>query len=221
MLIDFSTCSQLIAAVYGEPVRSICHVGAHLGEEAAAYAASGVQRVLWFEANQSLVPQLEANIAAFAMQQCVVAHPLFDQNTLLELKVMNASRASSLYDLARHAELYPQITLSEVRKVQAYRLDSLLSQSPPVLPWTAFDFMNVDTQGAELAVLRGLGHYLDQLSLRGLYLEVNSEQLYKGTPLIGELDAFLQQHQFMRVLTSWTQSGWGDAFYLRACTING
>jgi FkbM family methyltransferase len=219
MLIDFAQCSQLIEITHGAPVRRIYHVGAHFGEEADAYAAQGVERVGWFEANQTLVPELERNIGRFAMEQFVVAHPLFDQNTMLELKVMNASMASSLYHLERHAQLYPQITLSEVRKVQAYRLDSLMVQTPSLLPWTDFDFMNIDTQGAELAVLRGLGAYIDQPSLKGLYLEVNSEHLYQGTPLIGELDTFLQAHNFHRVLTAWTQSGWGDAFYLRGRTF--
>jgi hypothetical protein len=49
---------------------------------------------------------------------------------------------------------------------------------------------------------------------KALYLEVNEKELYKNCALIGEIDTFLSQYHFKRVLTNMTQYGWGDALYI-------
>ena len=48
-----------------------------------------------------------------------------------------------------------------------------------------------------------------------LYLEVNERELYKKCGLINEIDTFLSQYNFKRVLTEMTQFGWGDAIYIK------
>ncbi len=221
MLLEFSQCNQLIETLWGSRVAKVLHVGAHHGEEAAIYAAHGVQSVMWFEANAALIPTLEANLAQYAMQQYVFAHPLLDENRVVQFHITNNSQASSVFALDRVSHFYPQIVEQEVRDVQAYRLDSLMAGTPSHLPWTDPDFINIDTQGAELPILQGMGTYIDQPSLKGIYLEVNSETLYKGAPVVTEIDAFLAQHGFSRVMTHWTNAAWGDAFYLKTSKING
>jgi hypothetical protein len=47
-----------------------------------------------------------------------------------------------------------------------------------------------------------------------IYLEVNEKELYKNCGLINEIDVFLEQYNFKRVLTHMTQHGWGDALYI-------
>jgi hypothetical protein len=47
-----------------------------------------------------------------------------------------------------------------------------------------------------------------------LYLEVNEKELYKNCGLITDIDNFLSQYHFKRVLTNITQYGWGDALYI-------
>jgi hypothetical protein len=86
------------------------------------------------------------------------------------------------------------------------------------LKWHDFDFINIDTQGSELAILQGLGKYLSLDSLKGIYLEVNAEQLYKGIPVIGEIDTYLAQFNFLRCKTVWSNAGWGDALYVKPST---
>jgi len=48
-----------------------------------------------------------------------------------------------------------------------------------------------------------------------LYLEVNVHKLYVDCGLIHEIDHFVLQHGFVRVLTDITRAGWGDALYVR------
>jgi FkbM family methyltransferase len=219
MLIDFSQCNGLMKASHGRSVRKIYHVGAHVGEEAAIYSANNVEQVIWFEANDSLFSSLSENIGKYKMDHFIVPYALFDENRQLKFNVTNNYQSSSVFELDKHAQYYPQIVISEVKQIQACRLDSLIELEDKYLPWTDFDFVNIDTQGAELAVLKGMGLYISQPSLMGVFLEVNRESLYKGIPLISEIDEFLFGKGFHRVLTKWTKEGWGDAFYLRSITL--
>jgi hypothetical protein len=79
-----------------------------------------------------------------------------------------------------------------------------------------FEFINIDTQGAELAILKGMGKYLHQPSVKAIYLEINRQELYKEIPLVAEIDAFLQPYHFYRIKSKWTTEGWGDAIYIRS-----
>ena len=49
---------------------------------------------------------------------------------------------------------------------------------------------------------------------KALYLEVNVNELYKNCGLIHEIDSFLSEYKFKRVLTHITCYGWGDALYI-------
>ena len=47
------------------------------------------------------------------------------------------------------------------------------------------------------------------------YIEVNEKELYKGCPLVEEIDAYLWEYGFVgadKKMTSW---GWGDKMYVR------
>jgi FkbM family methyltransferase len=218
MLIDFSRCKEIIRACHGAGVKSVLHVGAHTGEEALPYSAGGVEKILWVEANSALAPILKRNIAQYAMQQAIISCALWDKNEILTFHVTNNFQSSSFFELQTHATHYPDIVVTEEKQIQAFRLDALIDAEPSHVPFTDFDFVNIDTQGAELAVLKGMGRYIDQPSIKGIYLEVNREPLYKGIPLIAELDEFLAAADFHRIATAWTRAGWGDALYVKAIT---
>jgi hypothetical protein len=78
---------------------------------------------------------------------------------------------------------------------------------------SGLDFWNFDIQGAELLALKGAIGALPYAKV--LYMEVNTEEVYKGCAQIEELDTFLGDHGFTRVMTDITEAGWGDAIYIR------
>jgi FkbM family methyltransferase len=57
------------------------------------------------------------------------------------------------------------------------------------------DFIKLDTQGAELDVLRGGERALE--SVRGLEVEVEFNPIYIGQPLFGDVDRFLRDRGFV------------------------
>jgi len=56
------------------------------------------------------------------------------------------------------------------------------------------DALKIDVQGAALKVLRGAGHYLDNLLL--IDVEVEFSEIYQGEALFGEVDKMIRQHGF-------------------------
>ena len=216
MLIDYKNCVELIRACHDMTPKKILHIGAHTGEEAGPYQANGAEQVIWFEANESLIPALQAHLQTVPLNQQIIPAALWDSDTKLKFKITNNPQSSSFFDLEDHAKFYPQITVSEEREIQAYRLESLLDATPRPVMFSDFEFINIDTQGAELAILKGMGKYLHQPSVKAIYLEINRQELYKEIPLVAEIDAFLQLHHFYRIKSKWTTEGWGDAIYIRS-----
>ena len=216
MLIDYKNCVELIRACHDMTPKKILHIGAHTGEEAGPYQTNGAEQVIWFEANESLIPALQAHLQTVPLNQQIIPAALWDSDTKLKFKITNNPQSSSFFDLEDHAKFYPQITVSEEREIQAYRLESLLDATPRQVMFSDFEFINIDTQGAELAILKGMGKYLHQPSVKAIYLEINRQELYKEIPLVAEIDAFLQPHHFYRIKSKWTTEGWGDAIYIRS-----
>ena len=58
------------------------------------------------------------------------------------------------------------------------------------------DFLSVDTQGSELAILRGAERLLTTVTV-AVCCEVNFTDLYRGAPLFGEVDGFLRSKGFL------------------------
>jgi FkbM family methyltransferase len=207
---------SLIKLIHNVDLKKIYHIGAHQGEEAFIYAQNKVSHVVWFEANTELLTTLKNNIDVFKMHQSVLPYALWDKDSTIDFHITNNGQSSSFYELSRHTKHYPDIAVEKTEKINAYRLDTLINADPKKLPWFDIDFLNIDTQGSELSILKGMGNYIDMDSLKGIYLEINSEPLYKNIPLVNEIDDFLRGHGFVRVLTKWwADHGWGDGFYLK------
>jgi FkbM family methyltransferase len=185
----------------------VLHVGAHQAEELPMYRHAQFGRVIWVEAQDSLIAELREKVVG---SDDLVYQAVAWSKTGVEKRfgVTNNGQSSSLFRLAEHLDYYPKIIESKSVIVTTERLDSVLPISE------SFDFLNFDIQGAELEALKGLGERLDQV--KWAYLEVNKRMLYEGIPMVSEIDSFMETQGFRRLFTSWTGAGWGDALYARA-----
>jgi len=73
--------------------------------------------------------------------------------------------------------------------------------------------INIDVQGYELEVFKGSIKSLDYINI--IYTEVNRDEVYKNCSKVEELDIFLKDFNFERVLISWDGNTWGDALYIK------
>ena len=123
------------------------------------------------------------------------------------------SESSSLLDLAKHAEIYPDIKVVNQRTVTTSRLDEISKLDEAI-----FDFINLDLQGVELRALQSLGTKIEHV--KWIYSEVNKAELYRDCNLVGDLDDYLNRIGFKRISTRWIRNGgWGDAIYFKSNLI--
>lgn len=201
---------QQIFRQYGIVPHGVIHIGAHEGTEISTYQAMGVQKVLFVEANPVVFERLQANIAGVPNVQAVNC-AVSNENGTLNLRVTSNDQSSSILELKRHLELYPNIQETNQVTVESKTIDTLL-QEMQLNPYD-FNILNIDIQGAELLALQGATDWLKWVA--GINTEVNYEEMYEGCALIDQLDEFLELHGFQRVATITHHPYWGDAFYVK------
>ena len=195
----------------GVAPRGVLHVGAHEGEESALYASKRWGPVTWVEMLPDKAEFLRRKFDGDPVNNAVIEAACWDSETELTIQRGmggTAAQASSLLLPGSVLTLHPEISFEPGITVETRRLDTLL---PPDF---GFELVNVDTQGAELRVLRGLGERLS--AVRWAYIEINEEEVYQGAALLPEIDAFLSRHGLFRVARIMCgRAGWGDALYVR------
>jgi FkbM family methyltransferase len=206
MLIPYSTIVKKLAAA-GIHVTGILHIGAHECEELAAYVANGVPaaNVDWIEANPELVARMAAR--GIKVHQAAVS----DTEAELPFHITNNGQSSSLLEFGTHAASYPWCKVVQTITVKTEHLTTIIERA--AIPIKTRNFWNLDIQGAELSALKSAGDALQYAD--AIYTEVNTQEVYKGCCLLGELDSFLAEKGFVRNAISMTGAGWGDALYIR------
>jgi FkbM family methyltransferase len=197
------TVKELVKAWSIQP-SGVIHVGAHAAEESSDYRTHNWAPVIWVEANPHLIHRLREVVAK---EDTVICAALWDENQVpIEFNIATNGESSSLLQPALHLEEYPEIHFESQMTLQTSRLDSLLTEIP--------NFLNIDVQGAELRVLRGMGKLIDSLDY--IYTEVNEAELYVNCAKLNDLEKFLEIAGFKRLcLRRYGRSGWGDAFFVR------
>jgi len=125
--------------------------------------------------------------------------------------ISNNVQSSSVLEFGTHSNEHPEVVYVERVCERSTTIDTFFLRNG--LDASKCNFWNFDIQGAELMALMGSVKSLPHV--KALYLEVNEKELYKDCGLIGDIDTFLMQYNFSRVLTTMTPHGWGDALYLR------
>lgn len=203
MLIDFR---ELFPRHNIKP-KGVLHVGANVGEEAPVYDELGIKDVEWIEANPQLIRQLKINAGKYGHK---VWHALAGDVEGLEVELHisnNAGQSSSILEFGTHKIAHPEVHYVGKEIMKMVRLDQHGC-------WGGLDFLNIDVQGAELKVLKGMGGLLHQF--KWAYLEVNKEELYKGCALVEDIDMYMIGFGFRRAETRWCgNTGWGDALYIK------
>jgi FkbM family methyltransferase len=204
MLIDFR---QLFPRWNIKPT-GVLHIGANVGEEAPVYHELGIKKVIWIEGNPELMPALLNNISQYPDQRAY--NFLAGEDTkMATLHISNnAGQSSSVLDLGTHKIAHPEVHYIGDVSVQMFRMDERADL------FEACDFLNIDAQGFEGHILRGMGETLKQF--RWAYLELNRDELYLGCTLIDNIDLYMLSFGFRRVETRWAgNAGWSDGLYVR------
>jgi len=150
-----------------------------------------------------------------------------------QFRLCSAPMTSSMLEpntplLRRFTQLEEVTTVVERSETQTRRLDELL----PELPGGGVDYLKLDVQGYEHAVLRGAQRVLQGVLV--LHTEVEFVEMYERQPLFAEVDQLLRQEGFVfhrfaslhgrplkplyyaaNMLQPISQQLWADAVYVR------
>ncbi len=206
MLIPFSE----ILSEFNLHPNGVLHIGAWDGIEMDDYAASGVTNVVFIEAQKSIMPTLLGRIKDYpnakALNYCVS-----DKSEMVNFNVTSNGQSSSFFELGEHLKYYPDIVVERTEQMQAYTVERIFELNE--LDKSAYNFCNIDIQSAELKAIKGMGEMIKHIQC--FYLEVSECELYKGCPLINEVEDYLTQYNFKKVKTKMTDHKWGDSAFLR------
>jgi FkbM family methyltransferase len=196
---------RYLVAKYNIIFKGVLHVGAHECEELHDYEKY-IQRnnILWVEAQSDKVELCKNRIPGVLIENAVVS----DVVEKVTFNVSNNGQSSSILEFGLHSHFHPQVHYVSSFEVETKLLKDVISKYN-----IDYNFLNFDIQGAELKALKGMEEYMNKVDY--LYTEVNSDAVYKGCALIGELDEYLASFGLHRVETKWTDCRWGDAFYIR------
>jgi hypothetical protein len=185
------------------------HIGAHNCEEMDLYNNLGIEdkNVIWIDAIPSKVD--EAKRRGIPNVYNALISDKDDEEIIFN--ITNNIASSSILELGTHAQEHPHIMYVDKLKQNSITVDTFFKRNN--IDASKYDFWNLDIQGAELMALKGAINSIRYA--KAMYLEVNEKELYKNCGLIGEIDSFLADYNFKRVLTYMTQYSWGDALYIK------
>jgi FkbM family methyltransferase len=207
--------------------KTVLHVGAHYGEEAALYERWGAEHVIWIEADPAVAAGLRAHLADHARPTlnwlARRADATQTRHTVIESLVGDEDgRATDFYifsnagasnSIFRKSEAFAEhdavIETGEVKRLHMRTLDRLLPENGIAL--SDVDILVLDVQGAELLCLKGAVGLLKSVQM--IESEVSKQSFYKDGVLLPELDAHLRDAGFIR--RTWVRRNSMNAVYTR------
>ncbi len=208
MLIDLNKIYDILS-LNNIKVTGAFHIGAHECEELPFYHNLGIKNedIIWIDAIPKKV-QEATNRGIPNVYNAVITDK---DNEDITFNVSNNIQSSSVLEFGTHKTEHPWVFYTSKIQAKSITIDSFFEKNN--LDKSKYNFWNFDIQGAELMALKGASESINYA--QAIYLEVNEKELYKGCGLITDIDDFLKQCGFTRVLTNMTSHGWGDALYLK------
>jgi FkbM family methyltransferase len=184
------------------------HIGSHDCEEMEFYNRLGItnENIVWIDAIPLKVDQATKRGISNVYQAVITDKDDED----IVFNVSNNGQSSSVLEFGTHSQEHPDVVYVDKINLKSITIDTFFERNH--IDASKFNFWNFDIQGAEFMALKGATRSIQYA--KALYLEVNVTEVYKNCGLITEIDTFLAQYKFKRVLTNIRQHGWGDALYV-------
>ena len=191
-------------------IKGVLHIGAHHGQEYQIYKKHNIKNLVFFEPLSNNFAKLKTNVVETSSVK-LVNKALGNQNTMVKMYVESANQgqSSSVLKPNLHLKQYPHIVFNKTEMVEMVKLDDFCE----TLSTNDYNMINMDVQGYELEVLKGGERFLEHIDY--IVSEVNRAPLYNDNVFVEELDEFLSERGFTRVVTDWQGGTWGDALYIR------
>ncbi len=173
----------------------VVDAGARYGLHPTWQPFKNVARFELFEMETEEAARLEKQ---YRHMSNITVHPLalYHSDCTLRFKMRQHRGLVSLYDnnedfRQKASYMEDESKYDKEREIEARSIDSVFANSP-------VHFLKIDTEGAELDVLRGAAKHIDS-SILGVRAEINFEEIYDGIPLFGDIHNFMRERNFSLV----------------------
>jgi FkbM family methyltransferase len=173
-------------------VHGVIHVGANTGQERNKYASLGLN-VIWVEPIPTVFDVLLSNISGIANQRACNYLLAEDHGKEYAFHIANNGGASSsILDLAKHREIWPDVQFTDEIRITATTLASMVEAEQ--IDLRSFGALVLDTQGSEMLVLKGAIPVLSQFQF--VKTEVADFESYAGCCRLDDLTDFMHKQGF-------------------------
>ena len=207
---------QQVQRATGVRITGAIQIGAFVGEELSSYRSLGLDNTILFEPQEKFYDMVKF--------KCWPTEKVFNVALGSEEKEaemfisdrkggwkQGAGASSSILEPKDHLNLHPEVTFPKKQTISVKRFDELVESEG--LDISSHNMLNIDVQGYELEVLKGIGDHLNQIEL--IIIEVNRAEVYKDCPHIEDIDNYLSKFGFRRFYVEWQTQSWGDAIYVK------
>ncbi len=191
--------------------KGFIQVGAHIGQEVKIFKnLNNEAKIHLFEPQKELFQKLKIkyeNDEYVSLYNLALGNS--KQKQTMYKDINNDSQSSSILEPKEHLKYHSYIEFEKDNKEIIYvdTLDSFNIDNANILC--------IDVQGYELNVLKGSKKSLN--NVEALVVEINRKELYEGCPHVSEIDNFLKDFNYVRIVTKWWRKTipWGDALYIK------
>jgi|TARA_B100001057_G_scaffold313779_1_gene313891 FkbM family methyltransferase len=191
--------------------KGFIQVGAHIGQEVKIFKnLNNEAKIYLFEPQKELFQKLKIkyeNDEYVSLYNLALGNS--KQKQTMYKDINNDSQSSSILEPKEHLKYHSYIEFEKDHKEIIYvdTLDSFNIDNANILC--------IDVQGYELNVLKGSKKSLN--NVEALVVEINRKELYEGCPHVSEIDNFLKDFNYVRIVTKWWRKTipWGDALYIK------
>lgn len=191
-------------------------VGAHHGETTIGYANGNPGLTIYaFEPNLRAAVSLMGRAANYI----VIPMALAETDGNAQLHINEYDQASSLLAMNENARRSwtggEALRVELVTNVPTIRLDTFMNLAGIVM----VDFLKIDTQGMDLAVLRSAGSRLRDILKVTLEVDITPQRLYEGSHSKEQVLTFLQTAGFKLISSQGQSHGQEENLTFLRCAV--
>lgn len=202
--------------------QGVLQVGASTGQEMPYFLENGITAGIFIEP----LPEPFAALSQTCMKLpgFVAVNALCSDETGQKVSfhvASNGGQSSSMLKPQNHLTEFNFVSFDQTVEMVTNRLDHLvafLRNNGHAGVCDRCDTLYMDTQGAELKVLRGAGAVLD--GIQYVLTEVTRNQMYAGAPTLDELVAYLEPLGFTLNNVNFSWHHHADALFIRKRVLN-
>ena len=195
---NLQSFAKHLKSKYGTKVNGVLHIGANRGEECEEYHALGWS-VIWIEGDPSILRPLRDHIVAYPNQRaycCLASDKSGSRVTFY--RASNDGASSSILEPDENVFSLWKASVTDTVELITERLDDYFKRNG--INIDSLNLINIDVQGYELPVLRGLSGLLRNFDV--LVAELNWTESYKGATRPADLETYLARFDFRRCFLS-------------------